>query len=541
MREIVEPAPMHLSASKRGMLIKKAGWCWCVCEAARMRGILLAACTLFALATGAVSYSVAERDRTQTLRVVEERTASMSRMIMAHADAAADGAMQIINTIAPLAEAWDMQEATTGRSISAHFKEMAQSSNLISSAWIVDAAGTNIVDSWGYPAKPVSAAERPYFKAHLAGADDPAIMGDEMPGSVTGRERFTISRALRNADGSLKAVIVVGIYKGIFDTLYAQAVTWPGARAGLYTIGGDVLARIETPTRATPAFVRSVMARVGQKQSGTEMIEAGDEARIVSWERSPLHRQLFATSSQPVTTALADWRTRSWFTALFALAANLVFWVLAWIAYRWMKVQHEASANELAVREVSHRVKNSLQLLTSLMQVRARKTEDPAYKEAVREVTNQLMALAETYRFVQSARTLGTADAAGTIEGLCHHLAETYGVAINVEAASPVIVNASHSTAIAVIVNELVTNAIKHGGGPVKVTLGTAKDNMWISVASADGRLPEGFAIDEQRGFGLRAVHNMIAALDGTMLARNLPNRGTIFSVDIPSAGLNRP
>jgi sensor histidine kinase regulating citrate/malate metabolism len=64
---------------------------------------------------------------------------------------------------------------------------------------------------------------------------------------------------------------------------------------------------------------------------------------------------------------------------------------------------------------------------------------------------------------------------------------------------------------------------------------------MWISVASADGRLPEGFAIDEQRGFGLRAVHNMIAALDGTMLARNLPNRGTIFSVDIPSAGLNRP
>jgi hypothetical protein len=74
-----------------------------------MRGVLLAACTLFALATGAVAYSVAERDRSQTLRVVEERTASMARMIMAHADAAADGAMQIINTIAPLAETWDMQ------------------------------------------------------------------------------------------------------------------------------------------------------------------------------------------------------------------------------------------------------------------------------------------------------------------------------------------------------------------------------------------------------------------------------------------------
>jgi two-component sensor histidine kinase len=506
-----------------------------------MRGILLAACTLFGLATGAVAFSVADRDRTQTLRVVEERTASMARMIMAHGDAAADGAMQIINTIAPVAATWDMQDGATGRNISAQFKEMADSSNLISSAWIVDAAGTNIVDSWGYPAKPVSAAERPYFKAHLAGAEDPVIMGDQVPGSVSGRERFTISRAIRNADGSLKAVIVVGIYKGIFDTLYQQAVTWPGARAGLYTTAGDVLARIETPTRASPTFTRHVIARVGQQQNGTEVITAEAEARIVSWERSPLHPQLFATSSQPISTALADWRSRSWFTALFALAANLVFWVLAWIAYRAAQVRQEARANEIAVREVSHRVKNSLQLLTSLMQVRARKTEDPAYKEAVREVTNQLAALAETYRFVQSANILGTADAAGTIEGLCRHLAETYGVTIDVEAASPVIVNASHSTAIAVIVNELVTNAIKHGGGPVKVTLGEAKNSTWISVASADGRLPEGFAIDEQPGFGLRAVHSMITALNGTILARNLPKCGTVFSVDIPSAALNKP
>lgn len=506
-----------------------------------MRGILVAACTLFALATGAVAYSVSERDRTQTLRVVEERTASMARMIMAHGDAAADGAMQIINTIAPMAAAWDMQDGATGRSIAAQFKDMASSSNLISSAWIVNAAGTNIVDSWGYPAKPVSAAARPYFKAHLAGAEDPVIMGDEVPGSVSRRERFTISRALHNADESLKGVIVVGIYKGIFDTLYERAVTWPGARAGLYTTAGDVLARIEAPARATPAFVRSVIAKVGQRQSGTELIADGDETLIVSWERSPQHPQLFATSSQSISTALAEWRSRSWFTALFALAANLVFWMLAFIAYRAAQVRQEARANELAVREVSHRVKNSLQLVTSLMQVRARKTNDPAYKEAVREVTNQLAALAETYRFVQSAKVLGTADAAGTIDGLCRHLAETYGVAIEVEAASPVIVNASHSTALTVIVNELVTNAIKHGGGPVKVKLGEAKNNMCISVASADGHLPEGFVIEEQPGFGLRAVHSMISALNGTIFARNLPRGGTVFSVDIPSAALNKP
>ena len=173
------------------------------------------------------------------------------------------------------------------------------------------------------------------------------------------------------------------------------------------------------------------------------------------------------------------------------------------------------------------------------MQIRARKTDDASYKEAVREMTNQLMALAETYRFVQSASTLGTADAAGTIKGLCGHLAETYGVSIEVEAPSPVIVHANHSTALAVIVNELVTNAIKHGGSPVKVTLREAKDSMWISVSSPEGQLPDGFSIETAQGFGLRAVRTMLAALNGGIAARNLPGGGTLFSVEIESAALN--
>ena len=505
-----------------------------------MHRILVAACAFFSLATGAVAFLVVERDRADTLRVVAERTSSMSRMIMAHGDAAADGAMQIINSIEPLVEAWDLEESGTGRTIAARFKEMADSSTLISSGWVIDSAGINIVDSWGYPAKPVDAAERPYFKAHVAGAPDPVIMGDERPGSVTGRERFTFSRAVRRADGSLKAVIAVGIYKSIFDTLYQEAVTWPSARAGLYTLSGAALARIETEDRPSPAFVQSVITHVRGEPSGTDFITVGTDDRIVSWRQSRAHPQLFATSSQSLDSALEGWTARSWFTALLALAANLVFWALAYYAYRTARAQEEAKANELAVREVSHRVKNSLQLMSSLLQIRARKSDDAAYKEAVREMTNQLMALAETYRFVQSARVLGTADAAKTIEGLCHHLAETYGVVIDVDAVSPAIIHANHSTALAVIVNELVTNAIKHGGSPVRVTLNEAKDSMWISIATSRGSLPDGFAIEDTQGFGLRAVRSMLSALEGRMTARNLPAGGTAFTVEIPCAALRK-
>lgn len=397
-----------------------------------MRRLLLAACTLFALATAAVAFFVVERDRADTLRLAGERTASMSRMIMAHGDASSDAALQIINSIHPIVAAWNLEETGTGRTITARLKEMTDSSNLISSAWVLDAAGTNVADSWTYPPKRVAAGERPYFKAHSSGAADPVIMGDEKPGTVTGRERFTFSRAVRHDDGSLKAVIAVGVYKSIFDALYEEAVTWPGARAGLFTMSGAVLARIPSPEHASSAFIDDVMRQAQQSPSGTALITADPEPRIVSWRRSSSHPQLFASSSQSVETALESWKARSWFTGLLALAANVIFWALAYYALRTAEVRQAAEANELAVREVNHRVKNSLQLMSSLLQLRARKTEDAAYKEAVREVTNQLMALAETYRFVQSAKTLGTVDAAKTIDGLCRHLAETYRVTIKV-------------------------------------------------------------------------------------------------------------
>ena len=443
-----------------------------------MRRLLLAACTLFAVATAAVAVFVVQRDRADTLRHAAERTASMSRMIMAHGDASSDAALQIINSIYPVVAAWNLEESGTDRTVTARLKEMTGSSNLISSAWVLDAAGTNVADSWTYPPKRVRAAERPYFKAHLKGAEGPVIMGDERPGTVTGRERFTYSRAVRNPDGSLKAVIAVGVYKSIFDALYEEAVTWPGARAGLCTMSGEVLARIATPQHASRAFIADVMHHAEQSSSGTALISADSEPRIVSWRRSSSHPQLFASSSQSVETALESWQQRSWFTGLLALSANVIFWALAYYALRTAKVRQAAEANELAVREVNHRVKNSLQLMSSLLQLRARKTEDEAYKDAVREVTNQLIALAETYRFVQSAQTLGTVDAAKTVEGLCRHLADTYRVSITFEAASPAIIHANHATALAVIVNELVTNAIKHGGGDVSVVLKEAKEHV---------------------------------------------------------------
>ena len=70
--------------------------------------------------------------------------------------------------------------------------------------------------------------------------------------------------------------------------------------------------------------------------------------------------------------------------------------------------------------------------------------------------------------------------------------------------------------------NELVTNAIKHGGGDVSVVLQETKGNMCISIATARGQLPEGFSLEDTRGFGLRAVRSMVNLLWGRKIRSGL-------------------
>lgn len=112
-------------------------------------------------------------------------------------------------------------------------------------------------------------------------------------------------------------------------------------------------------------------------------------------------------------------------------------------------------------------------------------------------------------------------------------------MAIDVAARPPLPIHADHGTAFAVIVNELVTNAIKHGGGPVKVMLDTDDAMLRLTVTSARGRLPEGFDVDEQKGFGLKAVRSMLQPLGGRLTAANGAD-GTAFTIAIPTAALRK-
>jgi hypothetical protein len=158
------------------------------------RGGALAS-ALFAASTGVFVATSILSDRAAVVQSVEERTQSLSRMIVAHGDAAVGEADKIIKSVEPDVADWDFLDPVKGQELQNRLRSLIIGSGQISSAWIVDANGINRLDTWTFPAKPIDARQRGYFIKHSGGYKDLLVAGDPRPGSVTGKERFTVSRA----------------------------------------------------------------------------------------------------------------------------------------------------------------------------------------------------------------------------------------------------------------------------------------------------------------------------------------------------------
>ena len=139
---------------------------------------------------------------------------------------------------------------------------------------------------------------------------------------------------------------------------------------------------------------------------------------------------------------------------------------------------------EVLLREVQHRVKNNLQVVSSLISLQARKVP-PALKPYFQESLERVGAIGRVHEQL-IARGFGSFDAAELFKTICGDLAQIYGadrdrITCRVEAAQAVPLPLDAATPLALIVNEVVSNAFKHAfgdgrRGEILVTLGRTRE-----------------------------------------------------------------
>jgi len=477
-----------------------------------------AAIAFFAVSLGVTLGSLAYVDRERTLIRARESTRSVAHLMAAHAEAAIGDAASRLDEIAPMVAAWDLKDQEVAREIFDRMNAAAESPS-IGAIGVIDLEGTSLVNSWRFPSEPASVAERDFFVSHLAGDDLPIIDGDRNPGPISRRERFTFSRVVRNAAGEQHAIIVVGIFSDTFNSLYAEAATWPAARATLFTLEGEVLAQMQGQVDVDDTYFRAVIERARRLPDGSAIIEEGAGTRLASWSRVEGVVPVAASSSQDIEAALGEWRWRAAGLALLTALLSAGFAVFLRSVREARVAAQNAEFYRAAVAEVHHRVKNALQLTISMMNLRSRAAPDPETRSLLDSLSGQLVAVAGIQELLQHDTSLRTVDICRLMESLCLHL-ERAGTGRQVAFRSAVTaceIETTRATHAAIIVNELLTNAMKHARERILLTLDCDDSQVVMTVTDDGAALPDGFDMDGQGGFGLRVVHMIAERIGGVI------------------------
>jgi two-component sensor histidine kinase len=201
-----------------------------------------------------------------------------------------------------------------------------------------------------------------------------------------------------------------------------------------------------------------------------------------------------------------------------------------------------AARHELALREGDHRIKNSLQIVASLMRVQERRETSPVAQHALRAATARISAVASIHDALQLAGGGDDVNVGALVETMCGALQSMAGdpeaVKVIVESEfihAPIAV----AQPVVLAVNELVVNALRHafpGGrcGAVRVTIARNGGQLRIVVADNGVGLPDGY--QGGIGFGMKLVRMMTAKVGGTLLVDS--NAGARFTLTVPMASL---
>lgn len=196
------------------------------------------------------------------------------------------------------------------------------------------------------------------------------------------------------------------------------------------------------------------------------------------------------------------------------------------------------------LKEVHHRVKNNLQLVSSLLNLQASRVSDSTVSQLLVESRNRVRSMALVHENLYRAGNFSRVSMAAHIRNLCHHLASAYGTAARrielVTQLDDVQLDLPRAVSCGLIVNELVSNALKHAfsdgrGGRVTVKAALSGTGLCELSVSDDGEgLPADFQQRQEDAMGMQLVHDLAAQLHGRVEA--VTGDGATFTIVFPVA-----
>jgi len=134
---------------------------------------------------------------------------------------------------------------------------------------------------------------------------------------------------------------------------------------------------------------------------------------------------------------------------------------------------------QFLVKEMNHRVKNSLALVVGMLRLQARENSHPEFAQQLEDATLRVGAIARVHEQLYQSADVERFDVGRYIEAICKDLGASFGQCeIHVQAQAGIIISTDRAISSALIVNELVSNAAKHA------YQGKGAGNVWVNIAT---------------------------------------------------------
>ncbi|MCJ2056496.1 GAF domain-containing protein [Methylobacterium sp. J-048] len=196
---------------------------------------------------------------------------------------------------------------------------------------------------------------------------------------------------------------------------------------------------------------------------------------------------------------------------------------------------------DLLTREIDHRVKNSLQIVSAFLQMQRRQITDAEARQAFADTSARVMSVARVHDSLYQAERFDEVDLGQTIENLCNDLAGLAGNghAVDLSAEPGLMVPYRKAVALSLIATELVTNAFKYaanptGGGRVEVSVSASgPGEVQLRVCDDGAGLPDDWADAKARGkgsgLGMKLIRAMLDQINARLDVANNP--GACFTI----------
>jgi two-component sensor histidine kinase len=244
-------------------------------------------------------------------------------------------------------------------------------------------------------------------------------------------------------------------------------------------------------------------------------------------------------TSQPYGQPLMPY----WNAAMPALIYDVVVHLLSALQRTQAELEERVERRTVSLAEVHHRVKNNLQIISSLLMLQAEKLTNASDKAVFGECRDRIYSRARLHDQLYSRGNFADLDFASHLREMAEMLVRSHtpqGCTLALEVrADRVAVDLDTAVTLGLIANELLLNALKHGfGGRTNGRLTVelhAGDHNQMSVHDDGCGLPPGFNAKENAGLGIELVLGMTRQIRGEAKIESDPAGGTRTTILFPS------